>query len=434
MANMYHISGLTLTARENPEWFTRATFSGRLISGGYIRFLTGIKGDEIINKLTLENKVLQIDGLDCGWTPNKIFKISEKKASVKTYKINLEQCLNELEQTRLKYQFSPGANNESLPSDLEESTMMLLAIQIADEIEQMVINGNEAENPNEFDGLYTQLINSTEAIKIHGQEITSANALAAFRQVYNAIPLEVLQTRARNGSRIYIMGSYGTERALLDALDEKSNQTLTESWSVTGGPDEPRIYYRGIEFVPVVGLDNTTLIAYENANAMILTDLESDLEDIRMGSFPAPNDDKIWVKGRMRLGFGIPFEEEMVIYSAAIAEGDQTTGRPADGGLTVVPINLVFAAAGETKVFNIFTKEGVTPTIEGNATGFTATAGETSTVEGRNVTPVTVVATSNVGNLCPRVGEVIVTIPDEERIPVTVMLDQRMEDVEIINP
>ena len=71
MANMYSINGLSYTAKENPEWFTRAMFGGRLIQGGYIRVLTGVKGDELLSQIDLENKILQIDGKDCAWTPKE---------------------------------------------------------------------------------------------------------------------------------------------------------------------------------------------------------------------------------------------------------------------------------------------------------------------------------------------------------------------------
>ena len=53
MANMYSINGLSYTAKENPEWFTRAMFGGRLIQGGYIRVLTGVKGDELLSQIDL---------------------------------------------------------------------------------------------------------------------------------------------------------------------------------------------------------------------------------------------------------------------------------------------------------------------------------------------------------------------------------------------
>ena len=152
MANMYNINGLSYNAQENPEWFTRAMFGGRLVSGGYIRVLTGIKGDELLNQIDLENKVLQIDGKDCGWTPNQVIKLSEKKAKVKTYKINLEQCIDELENKRTLYMMSPGAQNESLPPELEAATLALIAIGLSNEIEEMIMNGNEINDPNQFNG------------------------------------------------------------------------------------------------------------------------------------------------------------------------------------------------------------------------------------------------------------------------------------------
>ena len=135
MANIYDINSLSYTARENPEWFTRAVFGGRLIQGGYIRVLTGIKGEELLSQIDLANKILQADGLDCAWTPNQIMKLSEKKAKVSTYKINMEQCIDELEQKRTVYSLSPGAANEALPAELESATLLMIAIGLSNEIE-----------------------------------------------------------------------------------------------------------------------------------------------------------------------------------------------------------------------------------------------------------------------------------------------------------
>jgi hypothetical protein len=38
---------------------------------------------------------------------------------------------------------------------------------------------------------------------------------------------------------------------------------------------------------------------------------------VEIGSFEKPNDDKFFVKGRMRLGVAVPFDNEAVIYYAA---------------------------------------------------------------------------------------------------------------------
>ncbi len=312
---MYDISELTYTTHDNPEWFTRALFGGRLLSGGYVRALTGIKGDELLKDIDLSGRVLQSDGRDCAWTPQQIFKLSEKTAKVKTYKINLEQCIDELENKRTLYELSPGAKNESLPSELEEATLWLLAINLSNEIEELIVAGDEATNPDEFDGMVTLLRKSTGAIKIKGEAITKENVLDAFEEVYMAIPENVLQ--AEKTGTLYMLCSYATRRALRAALSDKNNQVIAASWMVDDADKKnPRIYYMGVEIVPAQGVDNSTIVGYDSNNALFLTDLMSDLEQIELGNFPKPNEDKVFVKGRLRLGFAIPFEDEVVLWSA----------------------------------------------------------------------------------------------------------------------
>lgn len=428
MANMYNISGLSYNAKENPEWFTRAMFGGRLIQGGYIRVLTGVKGDELLSQIDLENKILQIDGKDCAWTPNQIIKLSEKKARVKTYKINLEQCIDELENKRTLYQLSPGAKNESLPPELEAATLALIAIGLSNEIEEMVVGGDESKDPNQFNGMVKTLLSSAVSIQLAGAVLTKANVLDKVEAVYNAIPEEVLQSE--DAGTLYVLGSYNTRRLIRAALADKNNQVIAASWTVDDADKRnPRLYYLGMEFVPAKGIDNNTLIGYDSRNAYLLTDLLSDLDEVELGNFPKPNEDKVFIKGRLRLGFVIPFEDEMVIMSTAIS-----TDRPAqDDGLAVTPNSLVFRAAGETKTFNVVTNTGVEPTLSTAPTGFTVTKGSATTAGGKDTTPVTVVAADNTGAMRPRVGQIIVSLPDEDR-NVTVTLNQRNEDVDTVTP
>lgn len=106
------------------------------------------------------------------------------------------------------------------------------------------------------------------------------------------------------------------------ALAKLPSEVIAAEWSIDDTDKKnPRIFYLGVELVPVKGLDNATVIAYDSTNAYLLTDLLSDLDEIELGNFPKPNEDKIFIKGRLRLGFVIPFEDEVVIRSAAQAEG-----------------------------------------------------------------------------------------------------------------
>lgn len=418
MANIYNINALTYTAHENPEWFTRALFGGRLVQGGYLRVLTGIKGDELLSMIDLQNKLLQIDGHDCAWTPNQLIKLSEKTATVKTYKINSEQCIDELESKRTVHMLSPGANNESLPDELEAATLQLIAIGLSNEIEEMVIGGKTATDPNQINGMVTQLLASTTATKLIGATITTGNVLAAVEAVYNAIPEDVLQ--AEDAGTLYVLGSYATRRKIRAALAALGNQVIAPNWTVDDSDKKnPRLYYLGMEFVPAKGIDNNTLVGYDSSNAFLLTDLESDLENIELGQFPKPMENKVFIRGKLRLGFVIPFEDEVVIWSSAISVAQTPAG---NDDLRVVPNSLVFEQDGQVKTFTVITSDtAATITVNGaGAAGFTVSAGTTTA----GVTTVTVTAADGTGSRDPRVGQVIVGITDTDRLA-TVTLNQR---------
>lgn len=423
MANMYNINALTYKPSENPEWFTRAMFGGRLVQGGYIRVLTGIKGDELLSMIDLQNKLLQIDGLDCAWTPNQVVKLSEKTATVKTYKINTEQCIDELESKRTVHMLSPGAQNESLPDELEAATLQLIAIGLSNEIEEMVVGGKTATDPNQINGMVTQLLASTTATKLVGATITTSNVLASIEAVYTAVPEDVLQ--AEDAGTLYCLCSYATRRKARAALAALGNQVIAPNWTVDDSDKRnPRLYYLGMELVPAKGIDNNTLIGYDASNAFLLTDLEADLENIELGQFPAPHENKVFIRGRLRIGFVIPFEDECVIWSSAISTAQTPAG---NDDLRVVPSSLVFEQDGQTKTFTVITKDtAATVTINGAGSGFTITPGTTTS----GVTTVTVVAADATGSRDPKVGQVTVTIDDTDR-SATVTLNQRNDSEHI---
>lgn len=422
---MYNINGLSYSPRENMEWFTRALFGGKLIQNGYVGALTGIKGDEMLSQIDLQNKILQADGKDCAWTPNQIIKLSEKLAKVKTYKINLEQCIDELENKRTAYQLGPGAKNEALPDDLEAATLQLIAIGLSNEIEEMIISGDEDQDPNEIDGFQTQMLApGSGAIQIAGDVLTQANVLAALQEAYDAVPENVLQ--AEDTGTLYALVSYKTRRLIRNALSVASNQVLFPLFSMDDADKKnPRIYYNGLEIIVGKGMDNNTIIIYDSGNALFLTDLLSDLEDVRLGNMAPPKDSIIFIDGRLRLGFVVPFPDEVVIWSDLIAADVIPSG---NNDLRVVPNSLVFDVAGESQVFNIITADpAAVVTALGGFSGFTVTPGTKTTVGGFGVTPVTVVAGPSEGSVPPRVGQVVVSIDGTDR-KATVTLNQRNDD------
>jgi hypothetical protein len=428
MAQMYDIDDLSYTPSENPEWFTRAMYGGRLIDSGIIRVLQGIKGGEKLNMIDLENKVLQIDGMDCAWTPNQIIKLSEKEARVTTYKINLEECIDKLETKRTNHMLSPGAENDALPPELEAATLQLIAIALSNEIEEMIIGGDSAVDPNQFDGMEKTLLNSDEAAQIVGTTLTVDNIIPAIEAMYDAVTDDVLQ--AEDGGTLYLFGSYKNRRLLKKALDKaklpNSNMVISTSWDVDATDKKnPRIYLNGLEYLAVKGIGANTLIILDTRNnAFLLTDLESDFENIELGQFPKPNNNKVWIKGRLRLGFMVPFEGEAIIWSDKVTAA-QGAYDPV-GDLRIVPNSLVFKAVGETKQATVITKDAAAllDALAANPVGITVTKGTTTA----GVTIITVVAADNRNNPNVRTGEVNIKITGRNR-GATLTLNQDESDV-----
>ena len=135
--------------------------------------------------------------------------------------------------------------------------------------------------------------------------------------------------------------------------------------------------------------------------------------------FPKPMDNKIWVKGRLRLGFAIPFDDEVVICSDKVT-GTTAQGEKAKPIIDLAPNSLVFAQAGEEKQFKATSKKA-TDTFAFNATGSGFTV--TKLTDTGGVATFKVVASDNTGNRDPSwAGGLRITDTDNSAV---VTLNQR---------
>ena len=311
MPNLYNINSLTYQPSSNMDWFTKAIFGGKLIEKGRVTPVVGIKDSTLLNLIDIAGNILQEDTQNCAWTANEIARLSEKELKVKNYKINLEQCIDDLERKRTIWMLSPGARNQELPDSLEEATMALLAAELSSEIETKIFGGDSSTNSTDFDGAVKVLTNSADAIKIAGTPLTKANVLGEIEKVFAALPESVL-LKGLEENTLNLFVSYATLLKVKMALGEVfgENTVVLPAFSIEGDV----VRYLGVEIVPVKGIGESDIIAADAKNFLIGTDLVSDLEEIRLGQFPAPNDSKIFIDGRLRLGFAIPFEDEVVYY------------------------------------------------------------------------------------------------------------------------
>ncbi len=190
--------------------------------------------------------------------------------------------------------------------------MAILAAELSSEIETKIFKGDSSVDANDFDGVVKVLTDSTQAVKVSGVALTKANVLEEIEKMFTAIPENVVALGLQNGTlNIYV--SYPTFLKVKMALGGIWGDNVVVSPNFTVEGDVVR--YMGVEIVPVKGLNDNDMVAADAKNFLIGTDLVRDLEEIRMGQFAAPQDSKIFIDGRLRLGFVIPFEDEVVFYS-----------------------------------------------------------------------------------------------------------------------
>ena len=312
MANIYDISSLTYQPSSNMDWFTKAIFGGKLIEKGKITPVIGVKDVTQLNLIDLEGNILQADSRDCSWTPNQIAKLSEKELKVKTYKINLEQSIDDLERKRTVWMLIAGAKNQELPATLEEATMTILASELSNEIETKIFKGDSSADANDFDGAVKVLTDSTATIKVAGRYLTKDNVLGEIEKAFAALP-EYVAAAGLEKESLNIYVSYATLMKVKIALAGVFGTHVVVNPNFIVKNDVVR--YLGAEIVPVKGIGDNDMVVSEASNFLLGTDLVRDLEEIRLGQFAAPNDNKIFIDGRLRLGFAIPFEDEVVFYS-----------------------------------------------------------------------------------------------------------------------
>lgn len=345
MANMYDINSLTMIPSTNMDWYTKAIFGGKIIERGKITPITGVKDETLINLLGLDGNLLQADGGDCGWTPRQIAKLGEKPLKVKKYKINLEQCIDDLERKRTIWMLSPGAHNTELPDALEDATMAMLAPQLSKEIETLIFGGDSSKNADHFDGVVKKLTDSPESIKVQGVALTVDNVLSEYEKLYTNF-FDHAEDALAEGTEAKTLSFYTTSSDILKvkmALSDKKGEYLVirPNWSIDGDI----ISYMDIPLEPTKGVAKGTIILTASTNILFGTDLEHDLEELRLGQFQPPHDSKIFIDGHLRLGTVVVFEDEAGIYSPDVE--------------TASPEGKIFSAPIE------FGYDGVSPVVDG---------------------------------------------------------------------
>ncbi len=323
MANKMIENNIQYTVKNQPEWFYRSLQKAHTIDKGYVRVLPNVTKDTRIKKLVMgANTISQVDTRDCAWTPTQRFTFDDALITVKNFKINEEQCLEDLDSIYSEMVFnSIGATKDKFPAvgepqNLESALMFHLQNALSNDIERLIWGGNGNAVAGIQDGILDKALADANSIKVaNAVTIDSTNVLGEIQRVYDAIPDNVLNEGEFEPEKapVKIFVSLDIMRYLKQALSTTPTnyQVTLPSFTIEGGV----IRYMGVE-VALVGLPSNTMIAASKDNLYFATDLLSDTAEIRAQMGNDLYDEAKWyAKGAYRADAGYIFADEVVVYS-----------------------------------------------------------------------------------------------------------------------
>lgn len=322
MANLLD-NKIQYTVKNNGEWFYKSLKKAHTLDKEYIRVIPNVTKEVYLHKLVMANNTIsQVDTRDCAWSPQQRIQLSGATMDVNNYKINEEQCMEELDSIYSEMTYnSIGATKDQWPAahdggeSLESAVMFQLQNSLANDIERIIWGGNGNSVAGVQDGIVDKALASANTIKVTGQTIDATNVLGEIQKVYDAIPNVVLNDGEFDPEKaaVKIFVDMNTMRYLRQALSTvpTNYQVILPSFAIEGG----RIFYMGVEIV-VVGLPANTMVAASKDNLVFITDLLSDTQEIRAQFGNDLKDEAmLYIKGAYRANAGFIFDDEVVIYS-----------------------------------------------------------------------------------------------------------------------
>lgn len=322
MANLIN-NQISYTVKNNGEWFYKSLRKAHTLANDYIRVIPNVTKDVKVHKLVMSNTISQLDGRDCAWNPTQRITLNEATFTVKNWKINEEQCMEQLDSIWSEMQYREiGATKDQWPSNtdgnesLESAVMFHLQNSLANDLERIIWGGTgNSVGGQTPDGIVDKALASANTIKVTGQTIDATNVLGEIQKVYDAIPNVVLNDGEFDPEKapVKIFVTMDIMRYLRQALSTvpTNYQVILPSFAVEGG----KIFYMGVEIV-VVGLPANTMVAASKDNLVFVTDLLSDTQEIRAQFGNGLKDEAmLYIKGAYRANAGFIFDDEVVIYN-----------------------------------------------------------------------------------------------------------------------
>lgn len=322
MANLIN-NTISFTPKVMPDWYYKVLLKPNFIAKDYIRVEGNVTKEAVLRKLVMANNtVSQVDNRDCAWTPKQRFTNDTETFTVKNWKINEEQCLEELDSIYSENvlsefrNYQSGATKTVMPNDLEDAVRFHLENSLGADIDRIIIGGQGNAVDGIQNGLIDKALASSSVIKVNAVNIDATNVLSEIQKVYDAIPNVVINESLYEPEKapVRIFVDINTYRYAMQALSGVAGQyqVVLPSWTFENGV----IRYMGVEICLVNYMPANTMFAASRDNMIFFTDLLSDTKEIRVAHGNDLKDESmVYIKGAYRAEAAFVFEDEVVLYS-----------------------------------------------------------------------------------------------------------------------
>jgi hypothetical protein len=310
----FNVTGLTayVTPNEN-TLITRSFFEPKTASR--MQILTGVKSSILVPSLS--NTMFYQNGAACGFTASGDTTISARTLTTGSIKVNQEWCINDLEAKYTQLLLSPGSNYSALPGGIDEAFVNTIMGTLHEQTEKAIWQGDTASGNvllNKYDGL-VKIINAASGVvnansTLNGfvvvTGVTSANIVSVMQQIYNSIPIEILDkadTKVSIGTDLF--------RAYQMAL---INANLFHFIPTENALGEMKLHGTNITLVSTPGLVGVNAIyALRDSNMFLGVDLENDQEEFKF--WYSEDFDVVRFKARFRYGVQVSQTQEIVKFT-----------------------------------------------------------------------------------------------------------------------
>ena len=293
-----------------------ATYSGEFAKTFYSKAILGANTIKNIDVIAgLKSSPYNLPRIDltnllqpasCTWSDQGTITLATRTISTCDVKVNYTFCTKDFESNYLSAQLRPGANNNEIPATFKDYVLARMSDYIASQVENVIWNGDTAGSPADVcDGYLKAWTADANVIDVTGTTLSASNIIVEMLKLYNAIPFTI-----RHGGKVKLWLSNAAQSFYLQAVAN----VATGSGAYYLGTDNANKFL-GLDIIVGPRIPTNQMAAFEGDNIVFATDLESDMQDIRVIDMaPLGGGPNMKFEAGFKMGTSYRIGEEIVWY------------------------------------------------------------------------------------------------------------------------